>query len=159
MDNAPSEPTPPGDIPRTELASFLLDALFDALPGVPVDVVAVEAGALVELSDGSRWLVDCRDPIDPTPTAGSQLIAAERERQTYSAGHDDDHDTGELAYRAAELLVAGTRASLSHPVEPPDFWGLVEGHPSAVQRLIVAGALVAAEIDRRLRLANPEQGS
>ena len=68
------------------------------------------------------------------------MIAAERERQLgkWDAEHDDGHDDGELIGVAARLI-AGER----------DEWGLAEKHKhDYVRRHVIAGALIAAEIDR-----------
>ena len=90
---------------------------------------------------------------------GVSRIAAERDRQIAVEGwapeHDDEHDTGELV-RAARIL-------LNVLVRPPrckptiDMWGLVEKHwKDPLRCLEIAGALIAAEIDRRVRAAAPE---
>ncbi len=83
---------------------------------------------------------------------GAYLIAAERDAQLmkYSAGHDAEHDDGELAYRAAELAV-GSTITLEVGGHTPDGWGLVSKHRGdRVRQLTIAGSLVAAEIDRLL---------
>ncbi len=78
-----------------------------------------------------------------------QLIAKERLRQLeqWSPEHDRHHDDGELAVRAAELAVFGTGATVS--CQNPDGWGLVEKHrDDRLRQLVIAAALIAAEIDR-----------
>lgn len=83
---------------------------------------------------------------------GARLIAAERARQVCAAGwtpeHDQDHHgQGELALHAAELALAGT--DWESPLVGDDDWGLVAKHAGDRQRqLVIAGALIAAEIDR-----------
>ncbi len=89
---------------------------------------------------------------------GAELIAAERLRQVeeggWSAEHDAGHDSGELAVVAAELAVDGTDAELDVRDFDADMWGLVHMHgyrglkPDPVRALTIAGALIAAEIDR-----------
>lgn len=84
---------------------------------------------------------------------GACDIAAERSRQMEKWGndHDDEHSGGALAYRAAELAAAHTHLRVF--ASPPDLWGLLEKHRETRQRLVIAGALVAAEIDRLDRAA------
>lgn len=87
---------------------------------------------------------------------GIGLIAAERQRQIqaegYDAEHDDQHVHRELLITAWEIL------GVFHPrleADADDDWGLIPRHrrrPGGELRLLViAGALVAAEIDRLLR--------
>lgn len=99
---------------------------------------------------------------------GARRIAAERERQVsaegWSAEHDDGHTLGNLAVHAAALAVWGTDARVVDPHgrgsigsdddDYEDAWGLQAKHSGAseVRRLEIAGALIAAEIDRLLRL-------
>ena len=90
---------------------------------------------------------------------GVSLIAKERQRQidveNYNAEHDDDHGDGQMAMTAAALAVAGTSAGLV--MQGYEDWGLVEHHKNdRVRQLVIAGALIAAEIDRlcRERLAH-----
>jgi len=90
---------------------------------------------------------------------GLRAIDAERRRQVFEEGrtaeHDDGHTHAELAIAAAELLTDGTDAKVDHP-EGFDRWGLVEKHGfkatggalGRMRALAIAGALVAAEIDR-----------
>lgn len=93
---------------------------------------------------------------------GAGRIAAERRRQTEAEGwdakHDDEHDDGALAIVAAALAVHHTDASVLDPhgiVDGSlDAWGLIAKHRnSTVRCLEIAGALIAAEIDRELRRA------
>jgi hypothetical protein len=93
---------------------------------------------------------------------GVSLIAAERSRQIesegYSLEHDDQHTHGELAIQAAALAIDGTDACITHPDyeedESVDPWGLVTKHHGQWEReLVIAGALIAAEIDRQQRSA------
>jgi hypothetical protein len=84
---------------------------------------------------------------------GIEMIAAERKRQIEEKGWTLEHDRvahgdGELLTRARDLaMVIDVGVSDQHP----DPWGLIakyEGDP--IRALAVVGALVAAEIDRRL---------
>lgn len=91
---------------------------------------------------------------------GVELIAAERLRQVeeeqWTAQHDMSHQYGELAIAAAALAVDGTDATIREPGGAKDEWGLVAKHgyrgtsPGHVRKLVIAGALIAAEIDRLL---------
>ena len=87
---------------------------------------------------------------------GIQLIAQERkeqiEKHNWSLDHDDEHDSGELAVIAATLAVAHTDACVVDPLERgtgDNCWGLEEKlKDDNIHRLKVAGALIAAELDR-----------
>jgi hypothetical protein len=96
---------------------------------------------------------------------GCRLIAKERNRQIENEGwtleHDDEHIYGTLAVVAASLLVNNTDAKVIDPEgrgtttedEDGDCWGLIKKHgDDEIKSLVIAGALVAAEIDRRIRL-------
>ncbi len=86
---------------------------------------------------------------------GIALIAQERQEQIEKHGwtkeHDDGHKYGALRVIAATLAVVGTDASVSDPLERgtgDNPWGLEKKLVNDVHRLKVAGALIAAEIDR-----------
>ncbi len=93
---------------------------------------------------------------------GAALILNERERQIrdrgYTDEHDDAHDKGELAQAAAHLAVPRTPEKIN--IVP---WPFDEGPSkdcSRIEELIKAGALIAAEIDRLLRMKKgTEKGS
>ena len=88
-----------------------------------------------------------------------KLIAAERERQIkqekYSRAHDDKHDEGELSDAAASIArMAGLgyvpeTAEMGWPWSP-DYLRRFVGK-SALRLLVIAGALIVAEIERRMR--------
>ena len=93
---------------------------------------------------------------------GAARIAIEREKQRAKWGdaHDDEHNGGMLAGVAAILAarLAEECDSVSVAVyvdgieTREDPWGLAEKHAAdPIRRLQIAGALIAAEIDRRLR--------
>jgi hypothetical protein len=92
---------------------------------------------------------------------GALRILEERNRQVTAEGwtpeHDDGHVHGELAIRAAELAVDGTDAWVDDPNCDKDPWGLVQKHGHCSKNgdrkraLAIAGALLAAELDRVLR--------
>lgn len=91
---------------------------------------------------------------------GIEMIADERrahvEQKGYTADHDDTHAGGELAVAGAALAAYGTGFGLTSPdgsIEESNPWGLVWKHKNnRVRQLAIAGSLIAAEIDRLLRL-------
>ncbi len=95
-----------------------------------------------------------------------ELIEQERRRQILAKGwtaeHDDTQRHAELA-RCADLILQGLYSGISAGVDP---WpGERAKHVNqkyakdAVKQLTIAGALIAAEIDRLLRLNPPENAS
>ena len=84
---------------------------------------------------------------------GAELIAAERLRQIVVEGwtpeHDDGHATDDLAEAAAAYLLN------DETLFPwPDWW---KPGDDPIRRLVKAGALIAAEIDRLQRRATVSQ--
>ena len=76
----------------------------------------------------------------PTSEDGAGMICIERNRQIVEKQWDDSrHDKGVLASMAIQVMEGDG-----------DDWGVVKKHPCKIERLIIAGALIAAEIDRRL---------
>lgn len=97
---------------------------------------------------------------------GAEMIAVERQRQIeaegWAPGHDAMHDGGELAVAAACYAVEGTYAEtvIGHDLAdagkdawPWAGWDKRKKH-DRLRRLVIAGALIAAEIDRELRRAS-----
>lgn len=94
---------------------------------------------------------------------GIELIAQERERQVSKEGwtpeHDDSHEHGEMAIAAACYAVVGTDVMVTtyatingcdaFPWDPS--WDKRKKHDRKRQ-LVIAGALIAAELDRLNRL-------
>ncbi len=86
-------------------------------------------------------------------------VAAERKRQTEREGwtdaHDDTHTRGEMAISAACYAANGTDAEVTVSGEDAFPWGSCHDkrakHPR-LRQLAIAGALVAAEIDRLSRV-------
>lgn len=94
---------------------------------------------------------ESRGAIDIMLERGRQYIG-----EGYSAEHDDEHKQGEIAVVAGELVLEGTGATINGPeceCYQPDPWGLVKKHPERRRQLVIAGALLAAEIDRLDRVA------
>ena len=89
-------------------------------------------------------------------SSGTGLIAAERKRQIeaegYTAEHDAQHETGELARAgAASALFAGRNEVLAErvwPFERAGFKPVRTDSWDATGSLVKAGALIAAAIDR-----------
>ncbi len=98
---------------------------------------------------------------------GAQLIAIERERQIneedWDDEHDDEHQDGDLA-RAAICYAAQDRIFIKYqdghnitfrdpwPGDWDDEWDKRHKH-GPIRRLVIAGALIAAEIDKMYREA------
>jgi hypothetical protein len=122
---------------------------------------------------------DAADQVDPVVgQSGVDLIAAERRRQIEQEGwtpeHDDEHTAGEMA--AAAALYAAPKDDLwrvefcdschaPHVTDPWPWWDNnysgrgprllrawdKRGQHSRLRRLVIAGALIAAEIERLQR--------
>lgn len=107
-------------------------------------------------------------PCDSSPDAcakysklcrtGVKLIAAERKRQVEQEGwtpeHDAKHIKGELAQAAAYYCAGGPQSWVEAMVYPAR-WNLCHAKRQGfdlptLRDLVKAGALIAAEIDRRL---------
>ena len=88
---------------------------------------------------------------------GVDLIAKERRRQQraegWTADHDDAHEDGELAAAAACYALRSRRRRYGDRRIPQKWpWDSVWWNPKGpIRDLVRAGALIAAEIDRRLR--------
>lgn len=83
---------------------------------------------------------------------GVELITKERREQQkkWSEDHDDGHDSGELAMAAAELVMMETDMYCE---VTNDIFGLCAKHQGErLRQLVIAGALIGAEIDRLHRL-------
>lgn len=113
------------------------------------------------LSAAVRDLVATRDA--EKPDNGATRIAAERDRQVLSlhwdAAHDDDHARGELAQAAACYALVGLRSCRT--IEKLWPWDGVDWKAEGrtrIRQLEKAGALIAAEIDRLLRMGDAEKG-
>ncbi len=117
-----------------------------------------------------RLLGPFRDSGRPPVSDGAKLIAKERERQVdvngWTSNHDDTHDRGEMvgaAINYAELArfisvynrTDGKRFYHGAPPQPatwPKDWTWKPDYADAIRNLVIAGALIAAEIDRLQRL-------
>jgi hypothetical protein len=84
---------------------------------------------------------------------GVELIAAERQRQVeeegYTTEHDDDnHKRGEIVAAACHYAAPDY---CPYPVTWPILMGKFREDKPRLRQLVIAGALIAAEIDRLLR--------
>jgi len=101
---------------------------------------------------------------------GVSIIAAERQRQVdvegYQIAHDDEREDGELAIAAACYAASSANAQLfvDHSGEGGQE-GMVDPWPlekeldkrlkhNRIKKLAIAGALIAAELDRLLRVVD-----
>ena len=115
-----------------------------------------EVSGVMRGGDGNADLHITLEPVGDVRTRGMSrgalLIAAERERQKpqHDAESDDLLTEGELIEEAQRLLMA---ALFGVDGVDLDDWGLIDkfGH-DRMRLLVIAGALVAAEIDRVLRM-------
>lgn len=89
-----------------------------------------------------------------------EMIAAERQAQLamgYDAAHDDQHAAGELAAAAACFTLGSTEVrSLEQTGEVTTLWPAewpteILAANTRMRQLVVAGALIAAEIERLQR--------
>ena len=81
---------------------------------------------------------------------GIELIAEERQEQIEKHGFDIKNDQD---YSQNELIKAALFAINPDQFEWPYYWGeefrhKIKSKPNSVERLKIAGALIAAEIDR-----------
>jgi hypothetical protein len=88
-----------------------------------------------------------------TLSRGAMMIMAERHRQVaekgYTAQHDDGHSDEELADVAQQVLLGYMYGP--EGTDPDDFGIIAKRGDDPLRLLVIAGALVAAEIDRYLR--------
>ena len=93
-----------------------------------------------------------------TQGSGVEVIALERMRQKvtegYTAEHDAGHANGELV-SAALCYLEPSLESIGAMHQP---WPIDVLRHTNIRRLVIAGALIAAEIDRLTALEKPEPG-
>ncbi len=98
------------------------------------------------------WLAEELQDAQMAPVDGAAMIAAERreqiEKHGFDAEHDDgpDHDQGQLIDAAVYLLTG-----VGYPSSWSDEYKMKFDRKSGLERLVIAGALTAAEYDRRVR--------
>lgn len=93
---------------------------------------------------------------------GIERIAAERKRQIdvkgYTPEHDDEHTVWQLAAAAQSYIITMYHTKSLVPwcwPWKPEWW---EPSDDPIRNLEKAGALIAAEIDRLLRLRERQTG-
>lgn len=136
----------------------------------PVSSTIKTAARLIleQRDDELKQLMPCHDPfVAPAMQSGVHLIAKERQRhiegEFYTSEHDDQHSNGQLAgagavyaLNAAGFLDASNiqakRPGVTHTVNLWPFGPSCYKPTNAVRNLVKAGALIAAEIDRLLRI-------
>lgn len=135
------------------------------------------------IADFRRFL--CATQVEPEPSEaeptpatadaarienGAELIAQERRRQLfgkhYDPAHDDEHTDNSLLI-AGILIACDVAGHELKDVDPPDLNGpwpdalllhVREKHADdETRQLVIAGAMIAAEIDRRNRLKTKEK--
>lgn len=142
-------------IPEPEPPDPPMDDLLDRIANEAEDTGRVEVGPC----DAQRLRgLAHRLRAVPEPTSGTDLITEERRRQIEREGwtpeHDDEHRNGEMAISAACYAVEGTDAEVTVHGEDAWQWGSCHDKRKKhdkLRRLAIAGALIAAEIDRELR--------
>lgn len=122
-----------------------------------------------DLRRHAREILGYADVLDP-PSApafrseGARLIALERSRQVEGEGYQPDHDAEhpdlELAWAAYCYLTQAT-ADPDAPRRVPSMWPWKDREwkpkPDRVRNLVIAGALIAAEIDRTATTTHQEE--
>ena len=133
-------------------------------PADPTESGDLEARARRELQALADLFQRSAEEKENKTVKGTEIIAAERARQVeaegWTAEHDDTYTNGELAKAAFAYLVRFEHGK-DRTNTPPKTWPWASGwwRPSTpIRNLAKAGALVAAEIDRRLR-AGEESGT
>ena len=104
----------------------------------------------------AEWASAAAAGEDPGTPTGAEMIAAERQRQMsvegWTPAHDDQHENGELLSAAVWYLDNGCEYDLGLKLPPwpwePESW---KPREDRIRQLVIAGALVAAEIDRLAR--------
>ena len=83
----------------------------------------------------------------PTLTKAETDVLAEREKQRAKWGddHDDGHLPGELSTAAAYVA---SPTGLDDTTDPPDWAYAIDATHSPRERLVIAAALLLAEIER-----------
>jgi hypothetical protein len=109
----------------------------------------------VPMSDLQRDAAELKQLRAAKPGWAASEIDAERKRQVsdekYNSWHDDEHTDGSLRVVAAILCCADTDAHVEDALGRSD-WNLLRH--SIERRLVIAGALIAAEMERIQRAKN-----
>lgn len=122
------------------------------------EVAAALRETALRLLDWANQLDPTDIDVDASGSPGSALIGRERIRQItdegFTAAHDRSHDGTELAWGAFSYCerAAQTKLPQGDPSMPHLWpWNRADWKPSdsVIRNLTKAGALIAAEIDRR----------
>lgn len=134
--------------PRDHGLISRLVACWNACRGITTETI--EASGRIDLGMPSRLIAD--------------EIREERLRQFargYTPDHDDEHTGGELVQVAADLCLYGSPFSIRDAEFSKfrDEWGLAKKHASDRRKqLVIAAALIFAEIERLDRAAAKSKG-
>lgn len=154
---------------RAEALTDAFNLIQDKADRPVATTIKTAARLILEQRDEElRQLLPCHDPfVAPAMQSGVHLIAKERQRhiegEYYTSEHDDQHYKGELAgagavyaLNAAGFLDASNiqakRLDVTHSVNLWPFGPSYYKPSNVVRNLVKAGALIAAEIDRLLRI-------
>lgn len=108
--------------------------------------------------DAARLLSLAMDEAGENEYDGPGLIRAERHRQLtekkWTAAHDDEHTEKELVRNALDALQSYLNGPGNYAPDPAsDKWEIGRKRNNEPQRLLeIAGALIAAEIERKQRI-------
>lgn len=127
-------------------------ALFDDLDEQAVAAAGPHIEALQEIREASlKRRKAAAEKAAYDKLSGAACIFIERERQIekegWSAEHDDQHTKGELAQAAAAYALQHTDQKNAVLFPWAARWNKTQKHDT-LRRLVVAGALIAAEYDR-----------
>jgi len=120
----------------------------EKVSGVKAKVVDIKNNTVTLMVGESGYFLPFEAIVNPVLT-GIEEIAKERKEQIQKHGFSIDHDVnyyteGQLVDAAVGLLTDNSNA--------PDNWNVAQYNKmigkSGIEKLIIAGALIAAEIDR-----------
>ena len=146
-----------GDNQLAEVAAII------AAQGTPIEMGNVDDWGIMRKHAGNRLsqlaiagaLIAAEIDRLADDLIGVDLITAERLKQIYRNGYDAsndaEHTAGELAAVAAIVVAAGTLQADAYSAGVFDDWNiLTKHHGDRISQLTIAGALIAAELDRLL---------
>ena len=148
---------------RTALAFYADEESYEIRQPVPGRLAGYKECIAVAGDGGQR----ARAALDGDESSVYSIwLEREEQKLLWPEYHDDTHEEGELAGIAAMLAASvadeesdkiGVVVHVDGVPHHRDPWGLIGRHKDPRKRLIVAGALIAAELDRRTRAALAEQ--
>lgn len=153
--------------PNVQLVAMLVVLAVEALREAVRRILGeLDIGVLESSEEAIEHIRAIVEGLEGMGSEGVTRIAAERRRQVeregWTAEHDDKHVDAILAIAAAELAVSGTGVTLNNPKQTDHCgslakYGAYGATPDRVRALTIAGALIAAEIDRELRARAEEE--